>query len=258
MHINLKNQISLVTGATGKIGGPIALQLAKSGSDIVIHYKSNTSKAKELKKLVESHGQRAICLPADLTEIEQVKTLKEKILNKLGIPRIIIANAVSQVYPWKPLVEEDPEKYENQFRSCLMQSVYLAQTFLPSIFDGKGGRFIAISTECVMQNFPGQSAYVSGKRALDGALRSLAREVGPKLITVNQVAPGWMKSEREIKKDINEFNLREKNYIEKVPMGKRGDAQEIANIVAFLASDKASFITGTWIPVCGGFVLPAI
>ena len=258
MEINLKNQISLVTGATGKIGGSIALQLAKSGSDVVIHYKSNSDRAEELKRLIESHGRNAICLSADLTKKNQVIILKERISKELGNPRIIIANAVSQVFPWKPMLEEDPEKYENQFRSCLMQSVYLAQIFLPSISDGKGGRFIAISTECVMQNFPGQSAYVSGKRALDGALRSLAREVGPKLITVNQVAPGWMKSDLEIKNDTNEFNLREKKYIEKVPLGKRGDVEEIANIVTFLASEKASFITGTWIPVCGGFVLPAI
>jgi len=257
MDIQLNNQISLVTGATGKIGGPIAVQLAKSGSDIVIHYKSNFLRAQELRSEIESLGRKALCIQADLTDGDQVQNLAQNVFKKMGIPRIIIANAVSQIFPWKPLLEEDIEKYENQFRSCLMQSVFLAKTFLPPISDGKGGRFIAISTECVMQNFPGQSAYVSGKRALDGALRSLAREVAPNLVTVNQVAPGWMKSELE-DTDDSEFFKKENKYISKVPMGKRGDAKEIANLVTFLASDKSSFITGAWIPVCGGFVLPAI
>ena len=103
-----------------------------------------------------------------------------------------------------------------------------------------------------MQYWSGQSAYISGKRGMDGVLRVLAREVGGSNITVNQVAPGFTLSEN--KRD----SVKTKAYRKKVPLQRRGTDQEIANVVAFLASDLASFITGAYIPVCGGNVMPAI
>jgi len=109
---------------------------------------------------------------------------------------------------------------------------------------------IAINTECSMQCFPGQSAYVSGKRGMDGLLRVLAKEVGEHGITVNQVAPGWMMSDDS--KDPAPA------YSEHVPLRHRGTDQDVANLVAFLASDLAGFISGAYIPVCGGNVMPTI
>jgi len=105
-----------------------------------------------------------------------------------------------------------------------------------------------------MQNFAGQSAYVSGKRGMDGVLRVLAKEIGKHQITVNQVAPGWTKSEKykDVEPDPHE------NYAKGVPLRRAGTDQEIANVVAFLASDLASYITGAYIPVCGGNVMPTI
>jgi 3-oxoacyl-[acyl-carrier protein] reductase len=116
------------------------------------------------------------------------------------------------------------------------------------------GRFIAISTECVMQSLPGQSAYVAGKRGMDGILRVLAREIGPYQITVNQVAPGWTVTERV----RDEGTARQEAYEATVPLKRRGEDQEVAHVVAFLASDLASYITGAYIPVCGGHVMPTI
>ena len=105
-----------------------------------------------------------------------------------------------------------------------------------------------------MQCFPSQSAYVAGKRGMDGVLRCLAREVGPHGITVNQVAPGWMVSDRERASG----NERRPDYEASVPMRRRGSDADIANAVTFLASDLAAFITGVYLPVCGGHVMPAI
>lgn len=105
-----------------------------------------------------------------------------------------------------------------------------------------------------MQNFPTQSAYVAGKRGMDGVYRVLAKEVGEHQITVNQVAPGWTISERERTNGMAESD----DYIKLVPLKRRGTDQEIANAVAFLASDLASFISGAYIPVNGGNVMPTI
>jgi len=116
------------------------------------------------------------------------------------------------------------------------------------------GRVIGINTECSMQCFPTQSAYVAGKRGMDGVLRVLAKEVGKHQITVNQVAPGWMISEN-LPEDTEETHIA---YKEKVPLRRRGNEQDVAHIVVFLSSDLANFITGAFIPVCGGNVMPAI
>jgi 3-oxoacyl-[acyl-carrier protein] reductase len=132
--------------------------------------------------------------------------------------------------------------------------VHMAQAFVPAMVRQRWGRVIAINTECAMQMFPTQSAYVGGKRGMDGVLRVLAKEVGEHQITVNQVAPGWTVSEKERAAGTE---VRE-GYDHTVPLKRRGTDQEIANVVAFLASDLASFITGAYVPVCGGNVMPAI
>ncbi|MNP39239.1 3-oxoacyl-[acyl-carrier-protein] reductase FabG [compost metagenome] len=105
-----------------------------------------------------------------------------------------------------------------------------------------------------MQNAPGQSAYVAGKRGMDGVYRVLAKEIGEHQITVNQIAPGWTISEND---RTNNTEISE-DYNKTVPLKRRGTDQEIANVVAFIASDLASFITGAYIPVSGGNVMPAI
>jgi 3-oxoacyl-[acyl-carrier protein] reductase len=128
----------------------------------------------------------------------------------------------------------------------------MAQAFIPDMIAKKRGRVIAINTECAMQNTPNQSAYVSGKRGMDGLLRVLAREVGEHGITVNQIAPGWMVSE------TRPAAGRPDSYRDAIPLKKWGTDQDIANAVAFLASDLASFISGVYLPVCGGNVMPAI
>ena len=129
----------------------------------------------------------------------------------------------------------------------------MAKAFVPAMVEKGWGRFIGINTECSIQCFPGQSAYVSGKRGMDGVLRVLAKEVGEHQVTVNQVAPGWTISDRD------RMNHSEKQPTdERIPLKRRGTDQEIANVVAFLASDLASYITGSYIPVCGGNVIPGI
>ena len=122
------------------------------------------------------------------------------------------------------------------------------------MIEQKYGRVIGINTECAMQNAPTQSAYVAGKRGMDGVFRVLAKEIGEHQVTVNQVAPGWTISER----DREQGTERSESYEQSVPLKRRGTDQEIAHVIAFLASDLASDITGAYIPVSGGNVMPAI
>ncbi|MFC4306533.1 SDR family NAD(P)-dependent oxidoreductase [Cohnella boryungensis] len=253
MLIDLKNRTALVTGATGELGRVMARTLAKCGANIAIHYRSNEAQAVALQQELQSFGSRTAIMKADVTRLESILDMKTVIEEQLGAVDIVVANAVVQ-YEWKSILEQPIEDYASQFDSCVMQSVYLAKAFAPAMIDRRWGRFIGINTECAMQNFVNQSAYVSGKRGMDGVYRVLAKEIGEHQITVNQVAPGWTISERD---RLNKTE-RSESYEQSVPLKRRGTDQEIANAVAFLASDLASFITGAYIPVSGGNVMPAI
>ncbi|MBO2942841.1 SDR family oxidoreductase [Paenibacillus sp. F411] len=254
MRIDLTGKMALVTGGTGQLGRVMISTLAECGADIVIHYRSNAEKANQLLQEVLQTGRKAMIVQGDMTSQESVMQMKEQIQASLGrLPDITVANAVEQ-YAWTSVLEQDPRDYQSQFDSCVMQSVYLAKAFVPSMAERGYGRFIGINTECSMQNFPNQSAYTAGKRGMDGVYRVLAKEVGEQGITVNQVAPGWTVSDR----DRDQGTEHNASYEQQVPLRRRGTDQEIANMVAFLASDLASFTTGAYIPVCGGNVMPAI
>jgi 3-oxoacyl-[acyl-carrier protein] reductase len=253
MRIDLSSKIALVTGASGELGRVMARTLAKCGADVAVHYLKSADKAAAVCDEIKALGRRTIAVQADVTDEKSVFRMRDEVAAKLGKPLIIVNNAVIQ-YTWVSVLEQNVADYESQFRSCVLHNVLMAKAFVPAMVEKRWGRVIAINTECAMQNFPSQSAYVSGKRGMDGVLRVLAKEVGVHQVTVNQVAPGWMISDRH----RDEGTERQEKYESTVPLRRRGTDQNIADAVAFLASDLAEFITGAYIPVCGGNVMPTI
>jgi len=251
MQIDLSGRLALVTGATGELGRVMARTLARAGADVVVHYHRNRARAEALAAELQALGRRAVIVQADVGNEAEVQAMRDTVRAALGDPDIVVNNAVIQ-YQWKPVLEQAAADYASQFRACVLHNVLMVQAFVPAMVARKRGRVIGINTECAMQCWPSQSAYVSGKRGMDGVLRVLAREVGPAGVTVNQVAPGWTLSENVRDDGTNQW------YLDRTALGRRGTDQEIANVVAFLASDLASFITGAYIPVCGGNVMPAI
>lgn len=253
LSIDLRGKIALVTGATSQLGRTMARTLAQCGADVAVHFHKNQAMAEALVAQIRQMGRRAVWVQADVTSLEEVMAMKEVIAIELGHPDIIVNNAVLQ-YHWTSVLEQPVEDYEGQFRSSVLHNVNMAKVFVPAMMEKQYGRVIGINTECSMQLLPTQSAYVAGKRGMDGVLRVLAKEVGPYQITVNQVAPGWTISERERENGLDDSE----QYLRTVPLQRRGDDQEIANAVAFLASDLASNISGVYLPVCGGNVMPCI
>ena len=249
----LAGKTAVVTGAGGELGRVIARTLARCGADVAVHYLSSKDKADGVRCEIEALGRRAITVQADVTDAKSVFAMRDTIVKALGAPSIVVNNAVAQ-YNWTSVLEQDLKDYESQFRSCVLQNVLMAKAFVPAMIEKRWGRIIAINTECAMQNAPSQSAYVSGKRGMDGVLRVLAKEIGAHQITVNQVAPGWMISD----KYRDSGTERQEAYEKNVPLKRRGTDQNIADAVAFLASDLAEFITGAYLPVCGGNVMPTI
>lgn len=254
ISIDLSGKTALITGATGQLGRVMAKTLAKAGADIILHYHKNEEKANALAEEIRALGVRCFAVSYDVGELNSVFAMRDQIAASFSMPDIIVDNAVVQYVPWTSVLEQNPADYESQFRSCVMQNVNMAKAFLPFMKERGYGRMIGINTECAMQNFPGQSAYVSGKRGMDGVMRVLAKEVGPFGITVNQVAPGWTISDRD-RENHTEVQPQSDALI---PLRRRGTDQEVANAVLFLASDLASYITGTYLPVCGGNVMPCI
>lgn len=254
LQINLEGRLAIITGATGQLGRVMARTLAACGADVVVHYHQNVAKAESLCAEIEALGRRTLAVTGDVGKKDDVFALRDAVVQKLGNPNIIVTNAVSQISPWQTVLEEGEEDYEDQFRTCVLQNVFFAKAFVPAMIEKSWGRFIGINTECSMQLFKTQSAYGGAKRAMDGVLRVLAKEIGAHQITVNQVAPGWMISDI----DRERGSERSESYERTVPLARRGTDQEIANVVAFLASDLASFITGAYIPVSGGNVMPTI
>ena len=253
MTIDLKNKIALVTGATGQLGRVIACTLAECGADVAIHYHKNKEKADLLVKEIEKMGCRALAVQADITDKSSVEKMRGAVAAGLGCPHIVINNAVSQ-YEWTTILEQPEKDFIDQFETSTLNNVYMAKAFLPAMAERKSGRFIGINTETAMVLHAGSGAYAAAKRGMDGIYRVLAREMGVHNITVNQVAPGWTVTE----KDRDAGTERVPEYEQKIPLGRRGTDREIANVVAFLASDLSSFITGAYIPVCGGQVMPTI
>ena len=249
--IDLSNKVAVITGGSGALGRVMVRTLAEAGADIAICYYRDAESAHGLQAEITAKGVRAAVVQADVTNPDSINTMRDTVANTLGAADIIVNNAVIQ-YNWTSVLEQAPEDYESQFQSCVLHNVYMAQAFVPAMIEAGWGRVISINTECSMQNFAGQSAYTSGKRGMDGVLRVLAKEVGAHGITVNQVAPGWTISEKSVASESDE------HYWSKVPMQRRGTAQEIANVVLFLASDLASYVTGAYMPVCGGNVMPTI
>lgn len=250
--IDLTGQTALITGASGGLGRAIVRTLAEAGADIVIHYLRDKSSAEKLASEVIAMGKKSYVVQADITCESEVSNLKSLIEKEFTLPTIVVANAVIQ-YEWKSVLEQSVEDFKSQFESCVLQNLFLAKTFVPTMIEKGYGRVIGINTECAMQCDENQSAYVAGKRGMDGLYRVLAKEIGQHGITVNQVAPGWLVTDK-MPEDMDGSA----EFVQVVPMRRRGTVDDVAKTVAFLASDMAGFITGAYVPVCGGMIMPAI
>lgn len=253
MNIDLHGKKAIVTGGTGQLGRCIVRSLAECGADVAIHYHRNEEKALELVSDLKAMGCNAGAFTADITNEQSIYAMRDKVYEEFGKPDIIVNNAVIQ-YVWKSVLEQDPADYISQFESCVLHNVYMNKAFVPHLIEQQYGRIIAMNTECSALADANVSAYVAGKRGLDGLVRCLAKEIGRYNITVNQVAPGWTISENDRKENAQT----QPDYDKTVPLGHRGTDQDIANMVCFLASDLAAFTTGAYIPVSGGKVMPAI
>jgi 3-oxoacyl-[acyl-carrier protein] reductase len=246
----LSGKVALVTGASRGIGRGIAIELAREGADVVVNYKDQHEKALEVSRSIEALGRRSLVAKADVSNAKEVLAMRDMVTAEFkGGVDILVNNAGIHHHLKSWEIEEGEWRH---IMAVNVDGAFLcANAFTPTMRARKWGRVINISSSDAFTGTDHEAHYATSKAALLGFTRALALELAPYNITVNTVAPGWFETDMTAG-TVGEARMK---ALERVPLGRMGQPPEIGYVTAFLASDKASFITGQTIHVNGGEVM---
>lgn len=236
---------ALITGGSRGIGAAIARQLAADGYYVIINYHSNSEAAAETLKAIEDAGGQGELLPFDVTEEQAVDTALEQWEDHHPDEYISVLVNNAGVRSDNLMVFMETEQWNRVMGASLNGFFFVTRRLLKNMMTHRNGRIVNIASLSGLKGLPGQSNYSAAKAAMIGAMKALAQEVAPRKVTVNAVAPGFIHS--DMTKDLNEAELKKT-----VPMNRFGEPQEVADLVSFLVSPKASYITGQTISINGG------
>jgi glucose 1-dehydrogenase len=243
--------VALVTGASRGIGRGIALRLAAEGADVVVNYRSHPEEAEEVAGQIAEYGRRALICRADVADRQAVEQMFARARAELGRLDIAVANAA--LSNRETVVEA---KWENVQRTIEVSQFGVFHTCQFSaqqmVRQGTGGKIIIISSIHAEIAVPGSAAYNMSKAAINHLCGTMAAELASHHINVNVINPGWIDTPGE-RKFANDEQLRE--GAKRIPWKRLGTPEDIAGVVAFLASDDADYVTGAMLRVDGGFKL---
>ena len=242
--MNINGQTALITGAGRGIGKTIAVKLAESGSDIAIADMNPVSD--DVLREIEKNGTKCLAYQLDVTDVEAVDSVVKKIIDETGGIHILVNNA--GITQDNLFMRMKPEQWSQVIDVNLNGVFHVTKAVIRTMVKQHSGRIINISSVVGFSGNPGQVNYSSTKSGLIGFTKSLSREVGTRGITVNAVAPGFINT--AMTQALNENQ--QQAILSQIPLGRMGEAEDIANAVAFLASEEASYITGTVLHVNGG------
>lgn len=240
----LKGKTALITGASRGIGEAIAIEFAKNHADIIINYYSDKYEAQKVADKVKKYGVNCVALQADVSKADEVKRMADEIQKQFKKVDILVNNA--GIVKDRTLKNMTLDEWHAVINTNLNGIFYVTKFILPLI--PEGGRIISISSIVGQYGNFGQSNYAASKAGIIGFTKSLSKELGRKKITVNAIAPGFVKT--AITKDIPFF--RKKLISHMIPLKEEAEPEDIANAAVFLASDKSRYITGAVINVDGG------
>lgn len=236
---------ALVTGGSRGLGAAISKRLALQGLGIIINYRSNADAACKVADDILANGGVAELLPFDVSSEESVDAAFEKWENEHPDDRITVLVNNAGIREDNLLIFMQSEQWHRVINTTLDGFFFVTRRVLKGMLTKRYGRIINVASLSGLKGLPGQSNYSAAKAALIGATKALAQEVAARKVTVNAVAPGFIKS--DMTKDLNEDELKKL-----VPLGRFGEADEVAALVAFLASKESSYITGETISINGG------
>ncbi|WP_396590511.1 SDR family NAD(P)-dependent oxidoreductase [Allomuricauda sp. R78024] len=244
----LKDKVAVVTGGARDIGREISVKLAKEGAKVVVNYFNSEAGANETLDIIKSFGGEAIAVKADVSKLDDIKNLKTKVVETFGNKVDVLVSNAGGLFARKTLQELDESFYDLVMNVNFKSTVFVTQVFEPLM--GKGASIINLSSQAARDGGGGGSSlYASSKGAVTTFTRAMSKELGPKGIRVNAICPGLIAT--KFHDDFTKDEIRVK-VAAGTPLRREGNADEIADLVAYLASDEASFVTGNNIDINGG------
>jgi 3-oxoacyl-[acyl-carrier protein] reductase len=247
--IDLSGKTALVTGGSRGIGRAIVTRLAAQGADVAFTYLGNEAAAKETTTAVQGLGRTGLAIQGDARESEAAEATVKAALEALGKLDILVNNA--GITRDDLIMRMSPENWRDVLETNLFGAFWMTKAVTRPMLKARGGRIINISSVSGQAGQTGQANYSAAKAGIIGLTKATARELASRAITVNAIAPGFVLT--ELTQDLPETLKAE--ITARTPLGRFGTTEEVANAVAFLASEEAAYITGQVLAVDGGLVM---
>jgi 3-oxoacyl-[acyl-carrier protein] reductase len=241
---SINGKVAIVTGASSGIGRAIAERLARDGAMVIVNYGTSMDKAKAVVAGIESNGGQAVAIQGDMSQVSDVRRLVQETMQRFGRLDILVNNAGMALF--KPLVETTEQEFD-EIVALNAKGPYFAMQEAAKVIE-PGGRIVNISTDGTHTAFANVTAYVGTKGALEQFTKGLALELAPKGVTVNTVSPGFTDT-------VMIPDAFRETGAEMSPLKRLGTPQDIADVVAFMVSDEARWLTGQNIHAGGGVVM---
>lgn len=246
---NLSKQVILITGGSSGIGQATAKLLAEQGANIIAAFNSNHSGAEETKQIVENAGGECLLVKADVSDKEQVEEMVQKSIDAFGHIDVLVNNAGAAIRR-SSFLEIDEDLWQRTYDVNVKSVFLVSQAVLKHMVPRKSGKVINISSVAARIGGPGESIhYASAKGAVNTLTIGLSKEFAPHGILINGIAPGFILTPFQDKYSSQE---RIDKIVPTIPIGRAGSSEDIAKVVAFLASDAANYILGEILTVSGG------
>ncbi|HLY72163.1 MAG TPA: 3-oxoacyl-[acyl-carrier-protein] reductase [Puia sp.] len=243
----LENKIAIVTGASRGIGEAIALKLAEHGASVAFTYVSSDEKAKLLEEKLKRFGTKAKAYKSNASVYTECETFVNEVLKEFGTVDVCVNNA--GISKDNLLLRMSPEQWDEVIKVNLSSVYNMTKQVIRPMMKAKKGSIINMSSIVGIRGNAGQASYAASKAGIIGFTKSVAQELGSRNIRCNAIAPGFI--ETDMTHYLKDGDA-SKAFLDKIPLGRFGSADEIANTSLFLASDMSSYITGQVISACGG------
>ena len=244
----LKGKVAVVTGGARDIGQSISIKLAKEGAKVVVNYFNSEKDSEETLKQIEAMGGEAIAVKGDVSKQGDINGLVEETKEAFGSHVDILVNNAGGLFARKTIDEIDEEFYDLVMDVNLKGTVLVTKAFKPMM--GSGGSIINIASQAGRDGGgPGSAIYASSKGAVMTLTRNWAKELGPQGIRMNAICPGMIAT--KFHDDFTKNEVR-KNVAGSTPLRREGEAKEVADLIAYLANDESSFMTGNNVDINGG------
>lgn len=245
----MQGKNAIVTGASRGIGKAIALELASKGANVAVNYAGNANKAQEVVDEIQNMGVKSIKIQADVVNEESVQAMMKQVINEFGSIDILINNA--GITRDNLLMRMKAEEFDEVINTNLKGVFLCMKAVTRQMMRQRQGKIVNVASIVGVSGNPGQANYVAAKAGVIGMTKSVALELASRNILVNAVAPGFIAT------DMTDAlsDEQQKSLLKMVPLARLGDAEDVAKVVRFLASDDADYITGQTIHIDGGMVM---